>query len=93
MNDKDMRDALERLTETIRYNTTLTEQNAQLTDRLGSDQKAMRKELAEFNAEMKPWLETKIGLNLVWNWFVKLPIFMASLWALKELITWTQLQK
>ncbi len=72
---------LKLLSEKLDYNTHLTEGLAQKVSAVGSD-------LAAFKLEMKPWLEAKIGINLLWRWGVSIPIIIASLIGIKTLLGW-----
>lgn len=63
------------------YNTKLTENLIQQISGVGSDLKA-------FKLEMKPWLEAKIGLNLLFRWFIAIPVMVATIYGLKTILGW-----
>jgi hypothetical protein len=60
---------------------------------LGSDQKAANKEFQDFKEEMKPWLEAKIGLGLLWRWFIAVPTVVVALYFIKEMFGWINITK
>lgn len=68
------------------YNTNLTEDLAHKVSAMGSD-------LLAFKQEMKPWLEAKIGLNLIWRWAIAIPIVIATLIGVKTLLGWLGFHK
>lgn len=83
---EDHREQLKLLTEKIDYNNHLTEGLANKVSAIGSD-------LQAFKQEMKPWLEAKIGLNLLWRWGISIPIIIASLIGMKTLLGWLGFHK
>ncbi len=74
------------LMEKMDYNTKLTENLMQQISGVGSDLKAFKK-------EMKPWLEAKIGLNLIWRWAIAIPVVVATLVGIKTLLAWIGFHK
>jgi hypothetical protein len=63
------------------YNNKITEGLVQQVSGIGSDLKA-------FKQEMKPWLEAKVGLNLLWRWGLSIPIIIAIILGIKTFIGW-----
>jgi len=69
------------LTDKIDQNTKLTEAVIQQVSGVSSDLKA-------FKQEMKPWMEAKIGLNLLWRWGITIPVIVATLVGMKTVLNW-----
>lgn len=65
----------------IDYNNKITESAIQQISAVGSDLKA-------FKQEMKPWLEAKIGLHLLWRWGISIPIIVATILGVKTMLHW-----
>ena len=69
------------LMDLIKYNNSITEGLVHNVSAVGSDLQAFKK-------EMKPWLEAKIGLNLVWRWAIGIPVIIGVLLSIKTLLAW-----
>ncbi len=72
---------VEELSKKIDYNNKITESAIQQISAVGSD-------LKSFKQEMKPWLEAKIGLHLLWRWGISIPIIVATILGIKTMLHW-----
>lgn len=48
----------------------------------------LERKVDDHHDEMKPWLEAKVGLNLLGRWFITIPIIVATLLGIKTLLGW-----
>jgi hypothetical protein len=81
-------DGFEKLSHSLEYNNKITEGIVQQVSALGSDVKDIKRKHEQFKDEMQPWLEAKIGLNLLWRWLVTIPVIIAVLYASKTFLYW-----
>lgn len=72
----------------LEHNTSMTKTNAEFTERLVNNVSGVSSDLQAFKKEMKPWLEAKIGLNLVWRWAIGIPVIIGVLLSIKTLLAW-----
>ena len=84
--DHTIEEQITSLAEKIDYNNKITENLTQQVSGVASDLKA-------FKSEMKPWLEAKIGLNLLWRWGVTVPVIIGVIVGFKTLLGWLGFHK
>lgn len=77
----------------LKHNTNMTEGLVQQISGMASDVKDLDAKVEAHHEEMKPWLEAKIGLNLLWRWGISIPVVVAVLIGIKTLLDWLGFHK